>query len=361
MSDHDPAAGDTGQLANEKASDIPVTEDDNKDEYLDILGTGTLMKKVIEAGNGKRPSMGDMVKVSLIQEIPVLQRTVLQDDLDFVLGDGDVIQALDLVVALMEVGEKAMVLAGFKFMYGELGLLPDIPPNADFKLTVRLISNNGPPDYGSMNFDMRFGEAKKKKDRGNFLFKRTEYALALNSYVKASKIVDPNEGCIYTEETPEKLQELLEFRAIVLCNTSASQYKIGAYEAAVRSAKEASEMWPSYSKAYYRLGQAEEKLGNIDETIKSYKQALRYEADNSKVIHSELARLTKLNKKNKQSQQEMYSKMFWGSKPPAINKTDKVKDKSNVLAWLWKAAGGAALGAGMIGLTSYCLYKYINN
>lgn len=43
---------------------------------------------------------------------------------------------------------------------------------------------------------------------------------------RASRIVDPALGCVFNDESAENLQKLLEFRAIVLCNSSAAQFKV---------------------------------------------------------------------------------------------------------------------------------------
>lgn len=335
-------------------------EDEKEEEYVDVLGNGTLLKKVLQKGSGDRPMMGDKVTITWSKEIPELELSFPEEELTFILGDGDEVQAIDLCVALMYVNEVASIVAGYKYMYGELGLEPDIPARANFKLTVHLKHTYGPLDYSSLTFHERFAEAKKKKERGNFLFKRKEFALALNSYTKASKIVDPNLGCVFNDESAKNLQELLEFRAIVLCNTSVCQFRLEAYDAAVKSASEACKLWPSYSKAYCRLGQAQEKLGHIAETIQSYKLALKNDAENSKWLHGELERLTKLNKRNKKSEQEMYSKMFWGSKPPSLNNSPtKAKDPS-LFSWLWKM-GATVCGAGLVGLAGIGLYKYMNH
>lgn len=346
--------------SNNEATAVAAEKPEKEDEFLDILGNGTLLKKILEKGLGDRPNMGDEVIVLMTKEIPEIEKVFPEEEITYVLGDGDVVQALDLSVALMNTGEKAMIIAGYKYMYGDLGLEPDIPPKSNFKLIVKLIASNGPLDYPTMTFSRRFEEAKKKKEMGNFMFKRKEFALALNSYTKASRILDPSLGCVFNDESPENLQQLLEFRAIVLTNSSAAQIKMEAYDSAVKSASEAARLMPSYHKAYLRLGQAQEKLGNTNETIKSYKQALKSDPDNSKWLHAELERLTKLNKKNKQTQQEMYSKMFWGANPPTMNKKVVIPKDASFSSWLWKT-GATVVGAGLVGLAGIGIYRYMNH
>ncbi|XP_060579122.1 peptidyl-prolyl cis-trans isomerase FKBP8-like [Ruditapes philippinarum] len=340
------------------------TETEEKEEFMDILGNGTLLKKVVEKGSGNRPQMGEEVIIKYVPEIPELETVLPEEHLEFVLGDGDVVQALDLAVALMNVGETAIIISGYKYMYGELGLQPDIPPRSNFKLTVELLTNKGPLDYPAMDFGTRFSLAKKKKDRGNYLLvKRKEYFPALNSYTKASKIVDPTLGCVFNNVSPEKLQELLEFRAIVHCNASLANFKLESFDAAEKSAQEACLLWPSYSKAHWRLAQAQEKLGKLEETIKNYKLALKFDTNNtnSKLFHGELERLTKILKKSKASEKEMYSKMFWGSNPPNMDNKPILKRKEESLgSWVWKT-GVTVAGAGLVGLASIGIYKYINH
>ncbi|KAL4227971.1 Peptidyl-prolyl cis-trans isomerase fkbp8 [Mactra antiquata] len=332
----------------------------SEDEFLDILGNGTLLKKILEVGKGLRPMMGDQIIINVVKEIPELGKKFPAEDITYILGDGDVEQALDLAVALMNIGEVALIISGYKYMYGDLGLEPDIPSQANFKLTVHLKCSNGFLDYSILDFATNFSYAQQKKDRGNFQFRRREYSLALNSYNKAIKIADVASGGNKSSESPEKLQKLLEFRATILCNSSACQFKLESYDSAVKSAYEASQISPTYSKAYCRLGQAQEKLGNINDTIKCYKIALKHDADNSKWIHGELERLTKVNKKTKQTQQEMYSKMFWGSNPPDMKKDAVIKGQDSMFSWFWKM-GATVLGAGVVGLAGIGIYKYMNH
>ncbi|XP_045216777.2 uncharacterized protein LOC123566588 isoform X2 [Mercenaria mercenaria] len=334
--------------------------DETHSGFLDILGNGTLLKKILEAGSGKRPNMGDEVIVNVLQEIPELGKVFPRQHLQYVLGDGDVVQALDLAVALMNVGEKAVVLAGFKYMYGDLGEEPNIPPRSNFKLTVKLIATNGPLDYPSMSFTTRFEYAKKKKDKGNDLIKKKDYLAALNSYTKASKIVDSGLGCVYDDETAESLQELLEFRAVVLCNASFANFKLEAYDAAIKMAKEACTLRPVYSKGYWRMAQAQEKLGSLDEAMRNYKLALKHDKSNGKFFQQELDRLRKVKREKKQSEKEMYSKMFWGSKPPEMDKPKEKPPEASLSSWFWRT-GATVVGAGLVGLAGIGVYKYLNH
>lgn len=48
--------------------------------------------QVLEKGHGSRPNMGDEIVIQLSQEIPELNKTFPEEQLQYVLGDGDVVQ-----------------------------------------------------------------------------------------------------------------------------------------------------------------------------------------------------------------------------------------------------------------------------
>lgn len=66
--------------------------------------------------------------------------TVVEEakNMELHLGDNEVVQGLDMAIALMNLGEKAEVKVNARFAYGELGLKSDddtdntivVPPNA---------------------------------------------------------------------------------------------------------------------------------------------------------------------------------------------------------------------------------------
>ncbi|XP_016119146.1 peptidyl-prolyl cis-trans isomerase FKBP8-like, partial [Sinocyclocheilus grahami] len=90
------------------ADRTPSTE---LEEWLDVLGNGQLRKKVVETGTGpdSRPQRGQNVTIHL--KTTLTDGTVVEElpNISFTLGDGDVLQVLDLTVQLMEMSEKALI------------------------------------------------------------------------------------------------------------------------------------------------------------------------------------------------------------------------------------------------------------
>ena len=109
-----------------------------KDGWEDILGSGRLRKRVIqegikghESGQG-RPNRGDVVicNVKGFFQDELFQET---KGLEFMLSEAEVLQALDLVVALMNAGEVCEIIADPEFAYGDVGFQGDlvsVPPKA---------------------------------------------------------------------------------------------------------------------------------------------------------------------------------------------------------------------------------------
>jgi hypothetical protein len=113
-----------------------------------------------------------------------------EPELAFTLGDCDVIQALDLSVPLMDVGETAMVTADSKYCYGPQGSRsPYIPPHAALCLEVTLKTAVDGPDLEMLTGQERVALANRKRECGNAHYQRADFVLAANSYDLAIKAI----------------------------------------------------------------------------------------------------------------------------------------------------------------------------
>ena len=155
-----------------------------------------LALQVLEPGAGPdtRPVHGQFVTISY--EGKLQDGTVVdsQDSQKITLGDGDVVQALDLSVSLMELNEMAVVVTDPRFAYGDKGCewvlgpiqirircwplgslmlvnvwhkLPcatvpipisrnkNIPANANLTYHVKVLHVEGAPNFTTMSIDDR--------------------------------------------------------------------------------------------------------------------------------------------------------------------------------------------------------------
>ncbi|XP_056133315.1 peptidyl-prolyl cis-trans isomerase FKBP8 isoform X2 [Lampris incognitus] len=332
-----------------KANTDTDTPEVSMEEWLDVLGNDQLKKKVVEAGKGRdsRPQQGQNVKIHV--KTSLTDGTLLEEqpELSFTLGDGDVIQALDLTVQLMEMEEKALVQAGAKYAYGALGSIdPEIPPNAELILEVKLLEATDAPDLELLSPVKRIALAGQKRERGNTHYQHGAYAFAVNSYSIALQITESSSK---VDITPEEEKELMDVKVKCLNNMAASQLKLDHYDAALKSCVSALAHQPENIKALFRMGKVLALQGEYAEAIRTLRKALKLEPSN-KTIHAELSKLVKRHSEQKGAEQAMYKKML-GNPASGSSSTQKHKAKSSWgLSWKW-LFGATAVAIGGIALS----------
>ncbi|XP_054458928.1 peptidyl-prolyl cis-trans isomerase FKBP8 isoform X2 [Anoplopoma fimbria] len=338
----------------EKSTEEKPAESDSEppgpvEEWLDVLGNDQLKKKVLEAGEGRdsRPQKGQHVKINLKTYLKDGTLVEEQTDLSFTLGDGDVIQALDLTVQLMEMKEKALVQADAKYAYGVRGSLePEVPPNSELSLEVELLEATDAPDLELLPPVEKIALASLKRERGNVHYQRADYAFAVNSYSIALNITESSSK---VDISPEEENELMDVRVKCLNNMAASQLKLDHYDAALKSCVSALEHQPENIKALFRMGKVLALQGEYSEAIQTLRKALKLEPSN-KTIHAELSKLVKKNSEQRGAEQAMYKKMLGNPGGGSNSGSQKKRAKSSWgLSWKWLfgatavAIGGVAL------------------
>ncbi|ELW67147.1 Peptidyl-prolyl cis-trans isomerase FKBP8 [Tupaia chinensis] len=262
------------------------------EEWLDILGNGLLRKKTLVPGppGSSRPAKGQVVTVQLQTSLENGTRVQEDPELVFTLGDCDVIQALDLSVPLMDVGETAMVTADSKYCYGPQGSRsPYIPPNAALCLEVTLKTAVDGPDLEMLTGQERVALANRKRECGNAHYQRADFVLAANSYDLAIKAITSSAK---VDMTFEEEEQLLQLKVKCLNNLAASQLKLDHYRAALRSCS---------------LVLAQQ--GEYSEAIPILRAALKLEPSN-KTIHAELSKLVKKHAAQRSTETALYRKML---------------------------------------------------
>nr|XP_020478046.1 peptidyl-prolyl cis-trans isomerase FKBP8 isoform X2 [Monopterus albus] len=344
------AGGGKGKNRNEaekKSSDTDSDLSCQVDEWLDVLGNDQLKKKVVKAGKGRdtRPQKGQNVKIHLKTYLKDGTLVEEQSDLSFTLGDGDVIQALDLTVQLMEMEEKVLIQTDAKYAFGARGSLePVVPPNAPLSLEVELLEATDAPDLELLSPAEKIALASHKRERGNVHYQRGDYTFAVNSYSIALQITESSSK---VDISAEEENELMDVKVKCLNNMAASQLKLDHYDAALKSCVLALAHQPDNIKALFRMGKVLALQGEYPEAIQTLKRALKLEPSN-KTIHTELSKLVKKHSEQRGAEQAMYKKML--GNPTSSSSTQKHRAKSSWgLSWKWLfgatavAIGGVAL------------------
>ena len=134
----------------------------------------------------------------------------------FLVGESEVMQAVDLVVPLMVPGELALVKLESTFGYGAAGDGARVPPNTDLELELELVDWEvlGPvPDIAR---ELRMSIGVRKRERGNRHFARGDFSTAVMCYRRATEYLDDKqieddmEVPIDRFLLPKDLQEMLQ-------------------------------------------------------------------------------------------------------------------------------------------------------
>ncbi|KAJ8271993.1 hypothetical protein COCON_G00108520 [Conger conger] len=262
------------------------------EDWVDITEDRLLLKKVLEPGleDAPQPIWGQEVTVRLQGVLE--DRTVVEKDtkLTFVIGEGDVNQALEECALSMELKEITMLLADSQYTYKLLGREPDIPPWSPLLYQLQLLDIRPKPDPLDMPLSDRIRSANQKRERGNFFFQREEFDMAAQSYRMALYFLTAEarvgEGTSVTEE------EVQECRVKCLNNLTAAQMKLLQFDEALHTSQDVLFLDPFNVKALFRKGKLLSDKGEYQEAMETLKMALRLEPS-TKAIHIELSKLVK--------------------------------------------------------------------
>ncbi|CAI7996314.1 Peptidyl-prolyl cis-trans isomerase FKBP8 [Geodia barretti] len=287
-------------------------EEEEKDEWMDILGTGDLKKKVVRDGGGveTRPTPLSRVRIRTKGQLDNGAVVDRHSSIPFTLGDGDVLQAWDLSVSLMEVGELALVRTSPRFAYGRQGRTPDIPANASITYELELLDVQPPVDYATVTEQELTTLVDRKRIRGNELFQRKDYELAVNSYDKALKLIDSYTGEHESEELPPAISDM---HVRCLNNLAAAYLKVERYKESQETCQKVLEKEPENVKALFRYGKVLAIRGDLSEAVKHLQKALELNPD-ERAIQVELQKAQKKKDRVEKEEREMYRRMV--SNPP---------------------------------------------
>ncbi|KAM7414540.1 hypothetical protein PAMA_019383 [Pampus argenteus] len=280
-----------------------------KEDWQNITDDHLLKKKVLERGApcALQPTWGQEVTVKM--QCVLEDRTVVEKDckLVFVIGEGDVNQALEECVISMQKGEITLLLADSQYAYGLLGREPDIPAWAPLLYQLQLLDIREKPDPLTLPVADRIRISNQKRERGNFYFQREEYSMAVRAYCMALDMLttcnrDGNDGGVEAEE-----EEVCDYRVKCLNNLAASQLKLEQYSEALHTSKDVLTLEPNNVKALFRTGKILSDMAEYKEAMEVLKKALKLEPA-TKAIHVELSKLVKRQSGGNDTQE-------WRNKP----------------------------------------------
>ncbi|XP_014282311.1 peptidyl-prolyl cis-trans isomerase FKBP8 [Halyomorpha halys] len=309
---------------------------DPEEEWMDILGSGHLMKKVLTPGiPNSRPQKSDICVLNIVGCLEDGSIVEKHENLEINHSDNEVIQGLDFALALMDKGEVAEIKITPRFGYGSLGKRPEIPPGANLIYTVTLLDVKEEPPIHNLNAMDRIKNGLKKKERGNWWYSRDENTLAINCYRRALDYLDDTD--IPEPHSEEDVHKLLEERLKTYNNLGAAQMKVSAFDAALMSVNNVLAAQPENVKALFRKAKILKEKGELQESINVIKQALSHEPE-SQTLQQELSSLMAAQRKVNSKQRELYKKMMGNSSNQPDEESKKKNNKNNYKTFTLVAA-----------------------
>lgn len=110
-------------------------------QRVDLSNDGSIYKEIETKGQGKSIEAGDILAVEYVAKVKGSSTPFAKGNQEkFVFKDGTMIKGWDIGVGSMKIGERAKITVGSKFGYGEKGIIPVIPMNAELELDVKILA-----------------------------------------------------------------------------------------------------------------------------------------------------------------------------------------------------------------------------
>ncbi|KAK5647393.1 hypothetical protein RI129_002285 [Pyrocoelia pectoralis] len=326
------------------------------DGWEDILGSGSLMKKIVQ--EGKPDSRPQRMENCIINYTCTLEDGTLvekKDKFQVQLGDYEVIQGLDLALSLMNVGEISKLKIQSRLAYGQKGLDTLVPPDATVHFDVELTSVEPDDEPKELSITQRRTKGNEKRDRGNWWYSRGENQLAIQCYRRALEYLDEVEGGIQfptddkSSASDTALQQILEDRIHVFNNMAAAQLKLELYDAALQSLQTVLRCQPDNVKALFRKARVHKAKNDVQTALSYLKKAIKLSPNDGDIL-KEIASLEKIREKQKKSEKELAQRMLNG----LSNKNNSQRKKrSSSPKFMTLVTLGATITVGLVGLAIY--------
>ncbi|GBP13797.1 Peptidyl-prolyl cis-trans isomerase FKBP8 [Eumeta japonica] len=369
------------KLADAVAQESQKSADEKTEEWQNLLGSGSLLKKIIKSGDeseGLRPKRGDICRISYELRLRDNTECIIEqkEQTKIYCGDNEVLQGLDLALILMYKGEECLLQIDPRFGFGEAGLKPgeslgtigeteskkyDGPIiSSDTWLQAKLVLHDWSeePEHETLSIAERMEIGSRRRNRGNWWYGRGETQLALQLYRRALDVLDESTGGITdpttTGEMPvasDSLMALFDERLRVENNMAAAQLRAGAYDAALQCVTRVLSCQPNNAKALYRKSRILSAMGRNAEALVAARAAALAAPEDSGAKR-ELARCEQKATRDRSAERKLAKRMLGNPKPASPSSPDKKPSRTKMLVW------GSLLLSLLVGVASVLVYRY---
>jgi len=306
-----------------------------KKKMVDISGDGGVMKRVLQDGHQTYGSVPDDSTITMHYSLQLegqdepFDSSVLRGRPErYKLGDGQVIEGLEVGIKSMKKGEKAQFLIDWMYAYGQYGCPPRIPARTACMATVELMDFVEEGQAEAL-LAMEVEERNKKHNylntekvvriehnNGNNYVRKEEWKMALKHYERGIKLLQ--EVSLANREEEERRQKIL---IKLQLNKAHCCLKVNWPKKACIACREALDIEKDNTKALFRFGKAQRMLEDYDMARKYLTRAQR-KAPQDMSIAEELRSLEDQLVRQKKSEEALCRNMFQNS---GDNKRDQVE------------------------------------
>ncbi|XP_071790726.1 inactive peptidyl-prolyl cis-trans isomerase FKBP6-like [Asterias amurensis] len=308
-----------------------------------IIGDGGVMKRVIKVGSGEVIGQSDTATVHYngyleYSDDPYDSTRLRNRPEKYRLGEGKVIEGLDVAISTMRKGEISQFLVKPEYAFGAMGVPPRIPENASILFEVELVNIMDNPVAGEFDtwtverrkmatFSEILNVANAERKSGNELYQNKLFSKASYHYGKAIRLLE--EARLADESEEDEMKRVL---LKLLLNSALCNIKLCNSTRALSNCMKALDIDHNNVKAMFRRGQAFLQLSDFEKAQKWLSKAQK-QCPNDTAIVKEIAKLHTARKTFKQMEQSMYTKMFPSATKSANkeNNTSKTQDGSSGL------------------------------
>ncbi|CAD6184582.1 unnamed protein product [Caenorhabditis auriculariae] len=320
-----------------------------EDGFEDLLGTGALFMKSLRSPddqNSEKPVDNQWVTVNIID---TLRGKDSHSNLRFLLGSSMTIDAWEIVIKLMKVGEIVVVKTEARLAYGELGLDDLIEPEEDQEYTIELLKVEDGPD-AEMSVSEKINLAEMIKERGKFYFKRAEYEKAVFVYKRVHAIIGEYEA--------DEEDELSRILSTCSSNLAICYAQMENWQEVLEWSEKALELWEANTKATYWHAKGLMLRNDLDDAFECIEEGLKQSENDPQLLRLR-REVFRLSLADKEMEKEVCKRMMSGLSvaPPTL--WDKLKGHLQFLNENIVIASTAAVFIAMFALFLYQLFNLL--
>eukprot|EP00043_Microstomoeca_roanoka_P019861 m.231058 g.231058 ORF g.231058 m.231058 type:complete len:343 (+) comp17063_c2_seq4:104-1132(+) len=269
------------------------------DEWQDVLGSGAILKKIIQAGSEEagRPARGWLVNITASLTVNGDER-YKDTKFSFRLGESEYQTAWDIILPLMNQGERSLVKTQRRFVS-----LEDITDDDEIIFDLCLDSFEETTPEELMSTQERLDLAELKRKQGKAKFDAGDYHSAASCYQRALAVLSSSaDSLVIPEEDALKMACIPCWNNLALIHLKLNNPALARDKCDFVLAVE-----PQNRKALYRKAQALIYMGKFDEALIIAEQGCALDEQLFTPLRSKAQREVKVDKKH---QQEVYKRMM---------------------------------------------------